>query len=286
MNQNCLVLATLVRYQSMVRDTLEYTLERETYDVNVYNTKKAAIIAEVSNNTPLKSFIEQNGEKGEAFEKSIRDMHETIYGDSSTILKVANDGLRVDHAQHLAIFKAIIPTHETVGALINGYVADAKSKNIDVAEAEPSIVAEERFYRGVCFLTLANNLIKLFNDYNAARREGNGAETASSRFIGNDISEVIGLIRTVIDSSRMTDERFWGTADKLSTLIHYMTGRRALPMGKSMGEAIREVQDSIQGYLREAETDFHAVVDPFMQQFVDDVRAQQEAANAAPEAAN
>lgn len=281
MNQNCLVLATLVRYQSMIRDTLEYTLERDTYDVAVYNTKKSAILAELENNTPLKSFIDQNGEKGEAFEKSIRDMHETIYGDGSTILKVANDGLRVDHAQHLAIFKGVIPTHETIATLINGYIADAESKNIDVSEAKPAVVAEERFYRGVCFLTLANNLIKLFNDYNAARRESNGAESASSRFIGNDISEVIGLFNTVCNASRLTDERYWGAADKLNILVHYMTGRRTLPMGKGMGEAIREVQDSIQGYLREAETDFHAVVDPFMQQFINDVKAQQEADAAA-----
>ena len=285
MNQNCLVLATLVRYQSMIRDTLEYTLERDTYDVSVYNTKKSAILAELENNTPLKSFIDQNGEKGQAFEKSIRDMHEQIYGDTSTILKVANDGLRVDHAQHIAIFKGVIPVHETVATLINGYIADAKSKNIDVSEAEPSVLAEERFYRGVCFLTLGNNLIKLFNDYNVARRESKGAETASSRFIGNDISEIINLIRTVCDASHLTDERYWGAADKLNMLVQYMTGRRALPMGKGMGEAIHEVQDSIQGYLREAEQNFHAVVDPFMQQFVADVKAQQAAASS-PDTAN
>ena len=135
MNQNCLVLATLVRYQSMVRDTLEYTLPRDNYDVNVYNTKKAAIIAELNNNTPLKSFIDNNGENGQKFEAQIREFHETVYGDGSTILKLANDGLRVDHAQHIAIFKGVIPVHEAVAGLINGYTADAKSKNLDTKEA-------------------------------------------------------------------------------------------------------------------------------------------------------
>ncbi|MCQ2772318.1 MAG: hypothetical protein MJ238_03475 [Bacilli bacterium] len=287
MNQNCLVLATLVRYQSMIRDTLEYTLPRDNYDVNVYNTKKAAIIAELENNTPLKSFISNNGENGEKFEKQIREFHDTVYGDGSTILKLANDGLRVDHAQHIAIFKGVIPVHETVSGLINGYIADAKSKNLDVAAGEAAALAEEKFYRGVCFLTLSQNLVKLFNDYNEARREAKGAETAASRFIGNDISDVIRLVREIEDNSRLTDERFWGAADKLRLLVHYMTGRRALPMGVGMGEMIRQCQDAVAGYVREVETDFHAVVDPFMNEFVADVRAQAEAANAAPaDAAN
>ncbi|MCQ2798327.1 MAG: hypothetical protein MJ220_00370 [Bacilli bacterium] len=284
MNQNCLVLATLVRYQSMVRDTLEYALERESYDVNVYNTKKAAIIAELDNNTPLKSFIENNGENGQKFEAQIREFHETVYGEGSTILKLANDGLRVDHAQHIAIFKGVIPVHETVASLINGYIADAKSKNLDVAAGEKAAIAEERFYRGVCFLTLSQNLVKLFNDYNNARREANGAETAASRFIGNDISEIVRLINEVMNASRLTDERYWGAADKLNLLVHYMTGRRALPMGKGMGEAIRECQDGIAGFVREVEQDFHAIVDPFMQEFIADVQAQAAAAGQAPAA--
>jgi hypothetical protein len=51
-------------------------------------------------------------------------------------LKLADDGLRVDHAQHLAIFKGVLPIHENVEAMVLGILQDAKKNNIDVAKRQ------------------------------------------------------------------------------------------------------------------------------------------------------
>ena len=208
MNQPTQVIATLEHYKVAIRDTLEYTLNKEAYNLDAYKEKKRSVLIEVEQPTPLKSIINASGENGEKLEKMIRDFYDDVYGDESTILKLADDGLRVDHAQHIAIFKGVVPIHENVEAMVSGIIRDAKSKNIDVRQAELADLAEERLYRGVCYLTMVGQLVRLFNDYNVARREAKGEESAASKFIGNDISEVITLLNTVRANNRLTDERY------------------------------------------------------------------------------
>ena len=146
-----------------------------------------------------------------------RSFYEEVYGEGSTILKAAEDGLRVDHAQHLAIFKGVLPIHENIEGMVRGIIADAKKNNpnVDLAQVENVDLLEERMYRTVAYLTLTNQLIKLFSDYNQARREAKGEESAASKFIGNDINEVIGDLNMVRANSRITDARFMGVQDKV-----------------------------------------------------------------------
>lgn len=272
MNQISEVIATLEHYKVAVRDTLEYTLIRDNYDINSFNEKKRSILIELDQPTPLKSIIDNSGENGQKLEKLIRDFYDQVYGEHSTILKAADDGLRVDHAQHIAIFKGVLPIHENVEAMVKGIIADANKNGVDVKTAEAVDRAEERLYRAVAYLSLTNQLIKLFGDYNQARREAKGEESAASKFIGNDINQVIGLLNTVRANSNMTDERYMGVQDKVFTLVEYMTGRRDLPMGKGFGEAIRETQDAINGLVREVEPAFREVYIPFINELVESAK--------------
>lgn len=272
MNQISEVIATLEHYKVAVRDTLEYTLIRDNYDINSFNEKKRSILIELEQPTPLKSIIDNSGENGQKLEKLIRDFYDQVYGEPSTILKAADDGLRVDHAQHIAIFKGVLPIHENVEAMVKGIIADANKNGVDVKAAEAVDKAEERLYRAVAYLSLTNQLIKLFGDYNQARREAKGEESAASKFIGNDINQVIGLLNTVRANSNMTDERYMGVQDKVFTLVEYMTGRRDLPMGKGFGEAIRETQDAINGLVREVEPAFREVYIPFINELVESAK--------------
>lgn len=269
MNQISEVLATLEHYKVAVRDTLEYTLQKESYDVAAFNEKKRSILIELEQPTPLKSIIDNSGENGQKLEKLIRDFYDQVYGDHSTILRAAEDGLRVDHAQHIAIFKGVIPIHENIEAMVKGIIADAHKNNVDVKNAEDVDKAEERLYRAVAYLSLTNQLIKLFGDYNQARAEAKGEESAASRFIGNDINQVIQLLQAVRANSNLTDERYMYVQDKVFILVEYMTGRRDLPMGKGFGEAIRETQDAIGGFVREVEPAFRDLYVPFLNELVE-----------------
>lgn len=287
MNQISEVITTLEHYKVVIRDTLEYTLPRDKYDMDAYNEKKRSILIELDQNTPLKSIITNSGENGEKLEKMIRDFYEEVYGEGSTILKAAEDGLRVDHAQHLAIFKGVLPIHENVEGMVRGIIADAKKNNpnIDLAQVENVDLLEERMYRTVAYLTLTNQLIKLFSDYNQARREAKGEESAASKFIGNDINEVIGDLNMVRANSRITDSRFMGVQDKVFELVEFMTGRRDLPMGKGFGDVIRETQDAVGGLIREVEPAFRDAYVPLLNELIEQAKANNNKIGGAPETA-
>ena len=286
MNQISEVITTLEHYKVVIRDTLEYTLPRDKYDMDAYNEKKRSILIELDQNTPLKSIITNSGENGEKLEKMIRDFYEEVYGEGSTILKAAEDGLRVDHAQHLAIFKGVLPIHENVEGMVRGIIADAKKNNpnVDLAQVENVDLLEERMYRTVAYLTLTNQLIKLFSDYNQARREAKGEESAASKFIGNDINEVISDLNMVRANSRITDSRFMGVQDKVFELVEFMTGRRDLPMGKGFGDVIRETQDAVGGLIREVEPAFRDAYVPLLNELIEQAKANNNKIGGAPTA--
>ena len=275
MNQISEVITTLEHYKVVIRDTLEYTLPRDKYDMDAYNEKKRSILIELDQNTPLKSIITNSGENGEKLEKMIRDFYEEVYGEGSTILKAAEDGLRVDHAQHLAIFKGVLPIHENIEGMVRGIIADAKKNNpnVDLAQVENVDLLEERMYRTVAYLTLTNQLIKLFSDYNQARREAKGEESAASKFIGNDVNEVIGDLNMVRANSRITDARFMGVQDKVFELVEFMTGRRDLPSGKGFGDVIRETQSAVGGLVSEVEPAFRDAYVPLLNELIEQAKA-------------
>jgi hypothetical protein len=266
----------------MVRDTLEYAIRKDSYDLKIFDEKKRVIKAELDQPTPLRSIIDHSGENGQKLEKLIRDFYDEVYGDDSTILKRAEDGLRVDHAQHLAIFKGVIPIHENIEAMILGISRDAKNKNIDVNEAVRADVAEERLYRAVAYMTMTADLVKLFGDYNQARREANGAESASSRFIGQDIGTIIGIMNQVRLNSHITDTAYMGMQDKVFDFVENITGRRDLPAGKNFGDVIKDVQASINHYVAQVEPPFKDSYQKLMRELVAQAKADMERAKEAP----
>lgn len=274
MNQVSSVLATLEHYKVAIRDTLEYAIPKEKYDVDLFHEKKRSVLIELDEQTPLKSIITNSGENGEKLEKMIREWYDEVYGESSTIIREADDGLRVDHAQHIAIFKGVLPIHENIEAMVHGIINDASAKKLDVERLAALDLAEERLYRGVCYMTMTNELIKLFNDYNQARREAKGEETAASKFIGNDINEMVNLLNGVrVNNRLLTDEKYMGVQDKVFALIEFMTGRRDLPMGKGFGDAIRETQEAISGYVREVEPAWRELYTPVITELIEQAKA-------------
>ena len=277
MNQASQVLTTLIHYNVAVRDTMEYCLNKQEYDVNLFKEKKRSVLVEVEEHTPLKDIIEHSGENGEKLEKAIREFYDEIYGDNSTVLHLAEDGLRVDHNQHLAIYKHVLPIHENVTSMIRGILQDAHTKNIDVAEAEKVQLASDKMFRAVAYLTLVGDLNRLFDEYNQARKDAGGAESPASKFIGNDISTVIQHINFVRGNCRLTDAVYKNMEDKISALMEMMTGRRDLPVGKNFPDVMREAIETINLYIRDAEAAFRACYPQLIQELLDQVKADQAA---------
>ena len=52
LNQASVVVTTLLHYNVTIRDTLEYCLNKPSYDVELFKNKKRAVLIEVDQNTP------------------------------------------------------------------------------------------------------------------------------------------------------------------------------------------------------------------------------------------
>jgi hypothetical protein len=273
MNKTSEVLTTLIHYKSIVRDTLEYAIPKDSYDMKAYEERKRAVLAEVDQPTPLKSILDSSGDNGEKLEKAIRDFHADVYGDGSTIVKPAEDGLRVDGQQALSIFKGALPIHENVESMCRGIIADAKKQGIDVAEAEAVDSAEERFYRGAALSALAFRLSKLFSEFNQAMNENKGAPSPASHFIENDLKETIDDVMVVKESNRITDLEYHAVQDKVLALIENMSGRRDLPAGVGFDRAIKETQDAASAYANAKRDAFIAAYNPLVKELLEQVKA-------------
>ena len=273
MNQISEVVTTLEHYNVAVRDTLEYCIRKDSYDPKLYQEKKRSILIEVDQHTPLKDIIDHSGENGEKLEKAIREFYADVYGDDSTILKLADDGLRVDHNQHMAIYRHVLPIHENVNNMILGVLQNGHQNNLDVADVEKLHNADEAMYRGVAYMALVNDLCRLFNEYNQARNEAKGEETPASRFIGNDISAIIQNINFVRANAKITNAVYKNMEDKIVELMENMTGRRDLPIGKKFPDVMRETLETINLYVRDSEATFRSLYVPTINALIEQVKA-------------
>ena len=273
MNQISEVVTTLEHYNVAVRDTLEYCIRKDSYDPKLYQEKKRSILIEVDQHTPLKDIIDHSGENGEKLEKAIREFYADVYGDDSTILKLADDGLRVDHNQHMAIYRHVLPIHENVNNMILGVHQNGHQNNLDVADVEKLHNADEAMYRGVAYMALVNDLCRLFNEYNQARNEAKGEETPASKFIGNDISAIIQNINFVRANAKITNAVYKNMEDKIVELMENMTGRRDLPIGKKFPDVMRETLETINLYVRDSEATFRSLYVPTINALIEQVKA-------------
>jgi len=268
MNQISEVLATLIHYNVAVRDTLEYCLRKDVYDVSLFKEKKRSILVEINEHTPLKDIIDHSGENGQKLEKQIREFYDKIYADGSNILRLADDGLRVDHNQHLAIYEHVIPIHENINYMILGVLNDGHKKNLDVKEMEALWKIDECMFRGVAFMTLVGDLCNLFNEFNKAMQEAHGQPSPSSNFIGKDLQTVLGHINYVRANSKETDLVYKNMEDHINALMENMTGHRDLPDGKKFPDVMRETNELISIYVRNIEPKFRELYVPAMNALV------------------
>ena len=65
MNNYTAAIASFIRFDVVVFNTLEYAMKKDTYDVNAYKARKEIITTEINQNTPLKNCCEHSGEAGE-----------------------------------------------------------------------------------------------------------------------------------------------------------------------------------------------------------------------------
>jgi len=278
MNNYTAAIASFIRFDVVVFNTLEYAMKKDKYEVEAYKARKEIIKTEITQNTPLKNCCEHSEEAGKNLLAKINELLETVYSENSTIVKVSQDGneLRVDYSQAIAIFEAVMPIHEEVRKIISAHVAAAqKEQKFDEPTFPDVITKEEYFYRGLVNMLMLEELDHQFAEYNKARQEAKGGITAQSNFIQNDINRLVKLFHFSRDNAFARSSEYYEVIDPLFALIEMTGGRRDLPQGKNFGDMFIEVKKIAREKTAKWEEAWKNIYDPFMKHFTEEVAKMQ-----------
>lgn len=274
------VIVSLVYYNSLIRDTLEYTINREKFDVKFYDYKKHGIINEPLLNTPLKQFLDNNGEKGEELRKLINEFGEALYSEKSTILRPEADNVHVDYNQDVTIFEKVVPLHEQITAVIRLHDKYRKDHNQVEESITKLLDADEEFYRGVLLFTLSNQIFRKFDEFNKNMREGHGEKTPAASFVEQELQTLTRMFFVSKVNATCKDNNYTEALDATEHMIEMMNGRRELPKGKNFRDVYVEVNAKCNALLLISEDQWKQTYQPAVNEMIKDnqaARAQAEA---------
>jgi len=255
MNEITHFIFSIYHYSLMLRDTLEYMMsDRKEFKIAVYNQRKAVLTGMLDNPSPLRHFLDQNKETGEKIAAQLHEFLDEVYGEDSTIVKVHGEQIEVDAAQHLTVYNYVIGLHETVSDIVRGYLNYAKGQNALEEDFEDMVEDDERLYRVIVYLTIFDDIVKTFAEFNQAMRETNGQPSPQSNFIVNDLRRYIGFIKFSAQHNKIKDPELLKLIDDVEKVFSYMEGKEKLPEGKDFGKVFDETKIYIKSLLAAYET--------------------------------
>ena len=74
MNNYTAAIASFVRFDVVVFNTLEYAMKKDKYEVDAYKARKEIITTEINQNTPLKNCLANSGEAGKNLLEKINEV--------------------------------------------------------------------------------------------------------------------------------------------------------------------------------------------------------------------
>ena len=279
MNNYTAAIASFVRFDVVVFNTLEYAMKKDKYEVDAYKARKEIITTEINQNTPLKNCLANSGEAGKNLLEKINELLSEVYSDDSIIAKLSQDGseLRVDYSQAIKVFELVLPIHEEVRKIIAAHVAAATKENKYDEPTFPDVLnKEEYFYRGLVNMLMLEQLDHQFAEYNKARQEAKGGITAQSNFIQNDINRLVKLFHFVRENAVARSAEYYEVIDPLFALIEMTGGRRDLPAGKNFGDMFTSVKQITREHANKWELAWKPAYDAFNKHFQEEVTKMQQ----------
>jgi len=263
-----------------LRDTLHFCMDIEQ-PVNVFKARKEGIASGYMENSALKKFLDDNKEKGAEIEKHLRDFVEEIYGDDSTVLKIAEDKVRVDHTQHIKIYENVVGLNETIRDILRNYMGFAMKQNMFDESMDKLLKTDEALYRAVIYKFVLADLEKCFVEFNKVMQESGGKPSPQSNFIiQNEFSKYASELRFVREHNHLTDNRTWDFMDHTLQTLEMLEGRRdRRDPNKNFNEYIFDCKKEIDEYIKDAELAWKNAYEPILNEMVALVKAQKEKEN-------
>ena len=232
----------IYHYMLNLRDTMEYTIDRE-HSKELYEQRKTVLTKGIEQGSALGNFFENNKEQGDKIKEKINEFLNDIYADDSTVLKLSEDGkLRVDHTQHVKIFEQVIGLQESIRDILYGYMNFARSKNESNEDMVNLVTLDERLTRVVIAMLVMREFEKSFGEFQKVMAESKGQPTPQSNFIvQNEISKMASLMRFPRAHAHCTDNETLDLLDDVNKVIEMTEGRRDRRDNKSFQDIFNDI---------------------------------------------
>ena len=242
MNQTSQYIFNIYHYLLNLRDTMEYTIDREHLK-NMYDQRKEVLTKGIQPGSALGNFLDNNKEQGDKIREKINAFMEEVYSDGNTILVPTADGkIRVDHTQHIKIFDGVTGLTESIRDIIYGYLNYARQKNESEAIINDLVALDDRLYRLVLAMLVLREFEKSFSEFQKVMAESQGKPTPQSNFIvQNEIAKLAGFIRFSRAHIHVTDNETLDLLDEVNAVVEMTEGRRDRRGNKSFKEIFEDI---------------------------------------------
>ena len=277
MNQNSQYIFNLLHYLIQVRDTMQYTLDKEQPE-ELFKQRKLILEKGIEPESHLGKFLENNKEQGDKIKEKINEFISEIYGEESTILSIHDGLVRVDHTQHIKILDYVIGIAESVRDIIYGYLNHARQTNALENNILELIILEDRFYRSLSYMIILREFQKSFIEFQKVMQESQGKPSPQSNFIvQNELQKMSGMLRFIRNHTHCTDNPTLDLLDKTLQLIEMTEGRRDRRDNKSFKDLFDETNKALNEYVATLEVKWNELFKKNLDEFIADIQKAQNA---------
>jgi hypothetical protein len=241
MTQLSKYIVELYNYMLNIRDTMELAMPRD-HSIDAYNARKKVLTDGIKEGYAFGNFIKNNGEKGEELRKKIQDYVDEYYSDTSSIVTVAGDQVRVDSAQNCKLLTDVVTPVETMKDILGQYLVVAMQKNELDPNVRQLLVLDDRMYRIVFFMLTMREYEKSFSEFNKVMSESQGKPTPQSNFIvQNELAVMTKAMRDVRAHNKFTDNESLDMLDDTIKVLEMTEGRRDRINNKSFKDIFDDI---------------------------------------------
>ena len=275
MNKQNQYIFGLYQFLLNLRDTLEYTINRD-HELRAYEERKRIITNNVNDeNSVFGNFVANNKEQTEKLVETLKTFIEDFYSDQSNVLMVSGDKVRVDYTQNIKIFEETIQVAESLRDVLYAYINHAKSTNDLDSGLEELVKRDEKLYRSIVNMLVMQEFQKSFGEFQKVMGESQGKPTPQSNFIvQNELVKLSSLVRFSRQHAHCTDNETLDMLDRTNAVLEMTEGRRDRRDNKSFKEIFETLNKEAIEAVRVNET-------AWKQQFDIVIRAVIEAQNQA-----
>lgn len=260
----------IYHYLLNLRDTMEYTIDRE-HSKELYEQRKAVLTNGLQTGTALGNFLDNNKEQGDKIREKLKEFLSDLYGEDSTILKLTEDGkIRVDHTQHVKLFDEVVGLQESIRDILYGYLNFARSKNETDEDMMKMVALDEKMTRTIIAMLILREFQKSFGEFQKVMGESNGQPTPQSNFIvQNEISKMASMIRFSRAHAHCTDNETLDLLDDVNKVIEMTEGRRDRRDNKSFNDIFADINRRLNDHVSLLEPQWKSAYEALFKQMVE-----------------